>query len=253
MIAGFGLVGRCDAIELDRVSLYLPTKTLDRAGVYRSARGCDAVSWRLDCEEIGMLRKVGIAVALMAFFAFPLVSWAQQSPAKKTAPAPADSKAESAHHPGHGHHEGHGVDHGKGGDHAKGHGGGDGHHAMMAKCMGMNQDNEKTMAEIKAMDDRLDEKLAAMKSAQGDQKPAAMEAVISELVSQRKEMRDKMGEMHHQKAMCGMCAMMGKMDHGKMGAGGMAGMSGKCPMMKMDHGSDAKPSGEEAAKPEGKL
>jgi hypothetical protein len=254
MIAGFRFVGRCDAIELDRGSLYLHSKTVDRAGVYRSARDWDVVSWRLDCEEIGMLRRVGIVVALMAFFAFPLVSWAQQSPAKKSAPAPADSKAESAaQQHEHGHHEGHGVDHVKGGEHAKGHGVDDGHHAMMAKCMEMNKENEKTVAQIKAMDDRLDEKLAVMKSAQGDQKLAAMEAVISELVSQRKEMRDKMGEMHHQKAMCGMCGMMGKMDHGKMGAGGMAGMSGKCPMMKKDPGSDAKPSREEAAKPEGKM
>jgi hypothetical protein len=207
----------------------------------------------LDCEEIGMLRKVGIVVALMALFTFPLVSWAQQSPVKKTSPAPADSKAESVQPQGHAHQGGHGVDHGKGGEHAKGHGGDDGHRAMMAKCMGMNKGSEKAMAEIKAMDDRLDEKLAAMKSAQGDQKLAAMEAVINELVSQRKEMREKMGEMHHQKAMCGMCGMKGKMDHEKMGAEGMRGMSGKCPMMKMDHGSDAKSVEGEPPKTEGKM
>jgi hypothetical protein len=43
---------------------------------------------------------------------------------------------------------------------------------------------------MRAMDTRLDEKLAAMNAAKGDQKVEAMASVINELVSQRKEMRE---------------------------------------------------------------
>ncbi len=56
---------------------------------------------------------------------------------------------------------------------------------------------EKIRAEIKAMDARLDEKVAAMNAAKGDQKVEAMAAVINELVSQRKEMRQHLGPVHH--------------------------------------------------------
>ncbi len=57
--------------------------------------------------------------------------------------------------------------------------------------------HEKMAAEMKAMDARLDEKLAAMNAAQGDQKIEAMAAVINELVSQRKAMKESFGPMHH--------------------------------------------------------
>jgi len=84
--------------------------------------------------------------------------------------------------------------------------------------------HEKMVAEMKAMDTRLDEKLAAMNAATADQKVEAMAAVINELVSQRKEMRANFGPMHH--GMRGpMMAHEGAMDcpmmkhHGNMQAG----------------------------------
>lgn len=67
------------------------------------------------------------------------------------------------------------------------------HHGMMKAAY------DRAMAELQAMDARLDEKVAAMNAASGDQKVAAMAAVINELVAQRKEMRDKMAHMHHHK------------------------------------------------------
>ena len=57
--------------------------------------------------------------------------------------------------------------------------------------------HDKMVAEMKAMDTRLDEKLAAMNAAKGDQKIEAMAAVINELVSQRKAMKEGFGPMHH--------------------------------------------------------
>lgn len=88
--------------------------------------------------------------------------------------------------------------------------------AMMEKC---KAEHEKRMADMKAMDTRLDEKLAAMNSAKGNQKVEAMAAVINELVSQRKEMREKFQTMRHG------CMQM----HGNEGGMG-------CPMMKSHEG-----------------
>jgi hypothetical protein len=90
--------------------------------------------------------------------------------------------------------------------------------------------HEKMAAEMKAMDIRLDEKLAAMNAATGDQKVEAMASVINELVSQRKEMRADLGFMHH-----GMRGLMtghaGPMD---------------CPMMKHHGGMQTDPPKKEA-------
>lgn len=97
---------------------------------------------------------------------------------------------------------------------------------MTRKCMAMKEKSDKAMEDIKAMDGRIEVKMAALRNAAGDQKMAAMEAVLGELVSQRKEMREKLGDMHHHQAMCGM--MGGGGHHGRMGHGGM---KGKCPMM----------------------
>jgi Ni/Co efflux regulator RcnB len=83
--------------------------------------------------------------------------------------------------------------------------------------------HEKMVADMKAMDIRLDEKVAAMNAAKGDQKVEAMAAVINELVSQRKEMRADFSSMHH-----GMRSPM--MGH----AGPM-----DCPMMKHHGGMQA--------------
>jgi hypothetical protein len=85
--------------------------------------------------------------------------------------------------------------------------------------------HEKMIAERKAMDARLDEKLAVMNAAKGDQKLEAMAAVINELVSQRKEMRPNPGPRHKEMK----CPRMGQ----------QAAMPPDCPMMKQPSGAQA--------------
>lgn len=102
---------------------------------------------------------------------------------------------------------------------------------------------DKALAEMKAMDEALDAKVAAMKAAKGDEKMAAMEAVIDLMATQRKEMRNIMAEVHHD----GMCCMM--MWHGPGGMKGMKDMSTMCPMMKdMQQGAQPPAAGAEKAK-----
>jgi hypothetical protein len=60
--------------------------------------------------------------------------------------------------------------------------------AMAERCRAM-------MADMKAMDARLEEKRSAMNAAQGNEKINAMAALLDELVSQRKAMHEKMGAM----------------------------------------------------------
>jgi hypothetical protein len=59
---------------------------------------------------------------------------------------------------------------------------------MAARCREM-------MTDMKALDARLDEKLAAVNAAQGEAKVDAMAALLNELVSQRKTMHEKMAGM----------------------------------------------------------
>jgi hypothetical protein len=101
------------------------------------------------------------------------------------------------------------------------------HHGMMAKCMEEKKARkEKVASELKALDDKLNEKLTAMSAAKGEKKVEAMAAVLSELVAQRKEIHEKLVSLQD-------CPMM---RHG--GMGGMHGMKSGCPMMKnMPHGT----------------
>ena len=88
--------------------------------------------------------------------------------------------------------------------------------AHLARLELAEDETEKMIADMKAMDTRLDEKLAAMNASKGDQKVEAMAAVIKEMVSQRKEMQEHMMKMHD----------MGKghmMEHMKPGMEGEAG------------------------------
>ncbi len=79
----------------------------------------------------------------------------------------------------------------------------------MGHCYGMMSEHAQ---EMKQMDARLQEKVAAMDAAKGDQKIEAMAAVIKELVAQRHEMHERMMKMrekgmgphHHRKGMEGM-------------------------------------------------
>lgn len=93
---------------------------------------------------------------------------------------------------------------------------------MASKCKGMMAQHEKMMSEMKAADQRLDELVAKMNQASGQAKVDATAATVTEIVAQRRMIRDRMMHMHHQ--------MMGHMgDHMQAGAQSMA----MCPMMKM--------------------
>lgn len=67
---------------------------------------------------------------------------------------------------------------------------------MSAKCQAMMAEHEKMMADMKAADQRLDELVATMTAASGQAKVDATAAVVSELVAQRKAMREGMIKKH---------------------------------------------------------
>lgn len=92
---------------------------------------------------------------------------------------------------------------------------------MAAKCQAMMADQEKMMTQMKATDQRLDDLVARMNAASGMEKTGATAAVVNEMVTQRRTMRDGMMKMQH-----GMMAHM--MEHMQAGKDSMA----MCPMMK---------------------
>ena len=80
---------------------------------------------------------------------------------------------------------------------------------------------EKMMAEMKAADQRLDGLVATMNAASGAEKTTATAAVVTDMVAQRRAMRDGMMKMQE--------GMMGHMmEHMQEGKDSMA----MCPMMK---------------------
>jgi hypothetical protein len=92
---------------------------------------------------------------------------------------------------------------------------------MSAKCKAMMGEHDRMMADMKAADQRLDGLVAKMTAASGQAKVDATAAVVTEIVAQRKTMRDGMMQMHG--------GMMGHMmDHMQAGPKSMA----MCPMMK---------------------
>lgn len=176
-----------------------------------------------------MKRLLWMFPLLFAFMLTPAMSFAQQAaPATSGKAAGSGTVKETAKKAGTAHHKNMKAE-----DH---------HKMMMEKCKEMQAKREKVMADMKAMDERLDAKITAMNAAKGDEKIAAMAAVLDEMVAQRKEMREKMGELHHG-MMCGKCPMMGEGHGDMMGMhgdmkgmhGGMHGKPGAgmdCPMMK---------------------
>jgi len=92
---------------------------------------------------------------------------------------------------------------------------------MEAKCQAMMAEKEKMMADMKAADQRLDALVATMNTASGTDKMAATTAVVSEMATQRRTMRDGMMKMQE-----GMMSHM--MEHMHAGTASMA----MCPMMK---------------------
>ena len=92
---------------------------------------------------------------------------------------------------------------------------------MEAKCQAMMAEREKMMTDMKAADQRLDGLVATMNTASGMEKMAATATVVTEMVTQRRTMRDGMMKMHED--------MMGHMmEHMQAGKESMAA----CPMMK---------------------
>jgi hypothetical protein len=92
---------------------------------------------------------------------------------------------------------------------------------MAAKCQAMMADQEKMMTEMKAADQRLDDLVGKMNAAAGMEKADAAAAVINEMVTQRRTLRDGMMKMQH--------GMMGHMmEHMQAGKDSMP----MCPMMK---------------------
>jgi hypothetical protein len=93
---------------------------------------------------------------------------------------------------------------------------------MSSKCQAMMAEHDKIVTDMKAADQRLDDLVAKMNAASGQAKVDATAAVVTELVTQRKIMRDRMMKMQD--------GMMGHMmEHMQAGKESLA----TCPMMRM--------------------
>ena len=90
-----------------------------------------------------------------------------------------------------------------------------------AKCQAMMAERDTMMADVKAADQRLDGLVLTMNAASGMEKATATAAVVSEMVTQRKTMRDGMVKMQED-------MMRHMMEHMQAGPGAMI----MCPMMK---------------------
>lgn len=98
--------------------------------------------------------------------------------------------------------------------------------AISAPCQSMMVQNQEMVTKLKQMDEDLQAKLKVMNNAQGQQKVDVMAAVLNEMVSQRKQMRESMMAGHQHM----MGPMMGHMQMGISGEGEPA--MEDCPMMK---------------------
>lgn len=94
------------------------------------------------------------------------------------------------------------------------------------RCQMMADHMQQMQAMMMKMDQQLDAKVQTMNQASGDAKVTAMAGVINELVSQRKQMHDRMAQMRQK--------MMGHMaQHMQMGMSDQQKNAMKdCPMMK---------------------
>jgi ATP phosphoribosyltransferase len=92
---------------------------------------------------------------------------------------------------------------------------------MAARCQAMMAAREQMMTEMKAADRRLDDLVAKMNAASGMEKTDAAAVVVTEMVAQRRVMRDGMAKTQQ--------GMMGHMtEHMQAGKDSTA----MCPMMK---------------------
>jgi hypothetical protein len=92
------------------------------------------------------------------------------------------------------------------------------------------------MADMKAMDAGLDQKVTAMNAAKGNAKVDAMAAVINEMATHRKQMMAKTSNMRDQ-----MMAHMGE-HMAQPGGTGMGQSMAQCPMMKGMKDMDEQPA-----------
>ena len=69
-------------------------------------------------------------------------------------------------------------------------------HTMPMPQAGGTMDHDKMMADMKAADARLEALAQTMTSARGDDKVAAMQALLTELVKNQVDMHHHMGMMH---------------------------------------------------------
>ena len=97
---------------------------------------------------------------------------------------------------------------------------------MGDQCKQMMAMHTQMMADMKAMDSSLDQKVAAMNAAKGNAKVDAMAAVINEMATQRTQMMSKMSGMQDQ-----MMAHMGE-HMAQSGSAAMKQSMAQCPMMK---------------------
>jgi hypothetical protein len=84
---------------------------------------------------------------------------------------------------------------------------------MEAQCQAMMAEREDMMTDMKTADRRLDDLVAKMNTAAGMERMATRANVVTEMVTERRTMRD---------------GMMSHMEHMQAGAGSMA----MCPMMR---------------------
>lgn len=98
--------------------------------------------------------------------------------------------------------------------------------SMGEQCKQMAAMHSNMMAETKAMNASLDQKVAAMNAAEGAAKVDAMAAVINEMATQRTQMMAKMSGRQDQ-----MMAHMGK-HMANSDSAGMKQSMAQCPMMK---------------------
>jgi hypothetical protein len=98
---------------------------------------------------------------------------------------------------------------------------------MEAMCQTMMAERDTLMTDMKAADQRLDGLVAAMNTASGMERMAATANVVTEMVTQRRTMRDARMKMQD-----GMMSHM--MEHMQAGTASMA----MCPMMKQMGGME---------------
>ncbi len=96
--------------------------------------------------------------------------------------------------------------------------------APPAQNQQMMQMHQKMMAEMTAMDQRLQDLVTQMNAAQGQAKVDAMAAAVTELVNQQTQMHEHMASMMGQGGMMGGAMSGGMM--GREGGGMMMGTSG---------------------------